>query len=246
MTALRKAVDAGPDLLVVLAGDGTARAAAELCGPKGPLVAPLPGGTMNMLPHAIYGDDPWEDSLRLALNEGEARLIGGGKVEGKTFLCAAILGPPALWAPAREAVRRGQVGVALERAKTAMQRAFTGRLRYALDEGRRAKAESMILMCPLASKVMDDDDAALEAAALDITRAGEVFRLGLNAILRDWREDPAVIHLPCRAARVWSPQSIPALLDGESVRLRPVTEIRYEPAVARILAPPKEEPGERI
>ena len=40
---LRKAVDAGPDLLIILAGDGTARAACELAGANGPLVAPLPG-----------------------------------------------------------------------------------------------------------------------------------------------------------------------------------------------------------
>ena len=55
---LREAVDAAPDLLVVVAGDGTARLAGELCGPEGPLVAPLAGGTMNMLPHALYGARP--------------------------------------------------------------------------------------------------------------------------------------------------------------------------------------------
>src|SRR6185369_8796255 len=48
--SLKAAVAAKPDLLVILAGDGTARAAAELCGPRGPIIAPLPGGTMNMLP----------------------------------------------------------------------------------------------------------------------------------------------------------------------------------------------------
>ena len=52
---LKAALDARPDLLVVLGGDGTAGAAADLAGPYGPLLAPLPGGTMNMLPHALYG-----------------------------------------------------------------------------------------------------------------------------------------------------------------------------------------------
>ena len=51
--AVRAAVDAAPDLLIVLAGDGTARLAAELCGLDGPLVAPMAGGTLNMLPHAL-------------------------------------------------------------------------------------------------------------------------------------------------------------------------------------------------
>src|ERR1700684_4002376 len=37
--AIRAAADAGPDLLVILGGDGTACMAAELCGPDGPLLA---------------------------------------------------------------------------------------------------------------------------------------------------------------------------------------------------------------
>src|ERR1700761_8214748 len=57
--ALHAAVAARPDLLIVVAGDGTARLAAELCGPEGPLLAPLPGGTMNMLPRALYGQTDW-------------------------------------------------------------------------------------------------------------------------------------------------------------------------------------------
>lgn len=235
--ALQKAVDASPDLLVVLAGDGTARAAAELCGPKGPLLAPLPGGTMNMLPHAVYGERPWEEALRLALDQGEEQMLGGGQVEGHRFLCAAILGSPALWGPAREAAREGKGRLAWLRAQRALQRAFTGRLRYSLDGGPRRKASSLVLICPVASKAMAADDSALEAAALNIEGAGQALRLGVNAILSDWREDPGVKNAPCRSARIWSPQNIPAILDGEAVRLSGVTEILYEAEVIRVLAP---------
>ena len=48
--AVRAAVAERPDALFVLAGDGTLALSAELCGPDGPLIAALPGGTMNMLP----------------------------------------------------------------------------------------------------------------------------------------------------------------------------------------------------
>ena len=105
----------------------------------------------------------------------------------------------------------------------------------------REKTEALVLMCPLASKVMDDDAGALEAAALNVHGAGEALRLGINAIVRDWRMDPAVENRPSKLARVWSPQEIPALLDGESVRLSRVTEIRYEPCVCRVLALPRDE-----
>jgi diacylglycerol kinase family enzyme len=80
----------------------------------------------------------------------------------------------------------------------------------------------------------------LEAAGLNVRGAAEVMRLGLNAIVRDWRADPSVDNLPCRKARVWSPRSIPAILDGETVRLKGFTEIAYEPAICRLLAPPKD------
>jgi diacylglycerol kinase family enzyme len=136
-SCLKAAVDAGPDLLVILAGDGTARAAAELCGPTGPMLAPLPGGTMNMLPHAVYGFRPWQEALSLALGQGYERTLGGGEVEGHRFLVAAILGSPALWAPAREAARFGDVKLAWLRARRAFSRAFSGRLRYMLDGGGR-------------------------------------------------------------------------------------------------------------
>ena len=84
-------------------------AAVELAGPKGPLIAPLPGGTMNMLPKAVYGTTDWEAALRGILDDGREQCIGGGVVDGKSFLVAAILGAPAMWAPAREAVREGKI-----------------------------------------------------------------------------------------------------------------------------------------
>ena len=65
--------------------------------------------------------------------------------------------------------------------------------------------------------------------------------MGANAILRDWRQDPAVDNRPCQAIRIWSSEGIPALLDGETVRLGAVAQVRYVPAVVRVLAPPRAE-----
>lgn len=237
MACLRRAVDARPDLVVVLAGDGTARAAAELCGPTGPLLAPLPGGTMNMLPHAIYGSRSWQDALKAILTDGEVRSLGGGEVEGRLFLVAAILGSPALWAPAREAVRQGRFDLAWGRAQRALRRAFSGRLRYALDDRSRGKAEAIAFICPAGSSALTDEDQMLEAAALNPAGAAEAFRLGLNAMMGDWRRDPAAQTSPCRAAAVWAAQGLPALLDGEPVRLPARVRVTWRPEVVRILAP---------
>lgn len=238
--AVRDSIEAGPDLLAVLAGDGTARLAAELSGMRGPPIAPLAGGTMNMLPHAVYGQRPWQEALEDTLARGEVRTLGGGCVGRHRFLVAAILGAPALWAPAREAARSGRLRLAAARAREALDRAFSGRLRYALDGGPREKTEALVLMCPIASRAMNDEDRALEAAALNIRGAGEALRLGVNAIVGDWRTDPAVENRPCHVARVWSAHDMPALLDGETVRLEGLVEVRYQSEVCRVIAPPPE------
>jgi diacylglycerol kinase family enzyme len=235
---LRAAIDAGPDLLAVLAGDGTLRAAAELCGPDGPVIAPLPGGTMNLLPNAIYGPRSWQEALSAALAEGEVRMLSGGEVEGRRFLVAAVLGSPALWAPAREAARYGRLRLAWLRTRRALEQAFSGRLRYALDEGRRKKTAALSFLTPLISRALDEDEAALEAAVLDLNRTVDVVSLGFHALVGDWREAPAVNAVRCRAARVWAAERIPAILDGEAVRLNRAAEIVFRPDVARVLGLP--------
>ena len=237
---LRSAVDAAPDLLVILAGDGTARAAADMAGPQGPMIAPLPGGTMNMLPHAVYGAVPWREALTDALESGVERDIGGGLIEGRSFLVAAILGAPALWAPAREAVREGQLRLAFARMRRAWRRAFSGRLRYALDDGPRGKAEALAFLCPLASTALADEAQSLEAAIIDPQTVGEAARIGFKALVDDWRNDPAVRAGPCRRARVWAASRVPAVLDGEPVWLATNAAVDWRPQVARLLAPPRE------
>ena len=240
--ALTAAVAARPDLLILLAGDGTARAAATLCGPDGPLLAPLAGGTMNMLPYAIYGRRPWQEALTEILAAGVEKPIGGGQVGEHTFYVAAILGAPALWAHAREAVREGRLRRALGKARFAYQRAFATRLHFALDGQPRRSAEALNLMCPLVSRALEDEEQALEADALDPHGAGEAFRLGFRALISefygDWRDDPAVTARRCRSARAWASGTIPCLVDGESVRLPRSVQIRYVPGAFRALAPP--------
>jgi diacylglycerol kinase family enzyme len=246
--AVAEALARKPDLLIVLAGDGTAALAAGSAGPDGPLVMPLPGGTMNMLPHALYGRVGWKDALVEALSNGVERPVSGGLADGRPFYVAAILGAPALWAEAREAIRAGRPREALRRAMRALSLAFKGRLRFRLDGGPRIKAEALTLMCPLVSRVMQDD-TALEAAALDVHNAIEAFRLGALALAAavpgvvgvDWRNDPSVTSQPVRRATAWASGRIPAVLDGEPVRLPRKVEIAFNPLAFRALAPPPAE-----
>jgi diacylglycerol kinase family enzyme len=236
--AIRTAIDAAPDLLIVLAGDGTARLAAELCGADGPLLAPLAGGTMNMLPHALYGPRLWGQALQAALTEGVVRPTSGGRVGDRTFYCAAILGSPALWGLAREAMRARKLRLAWRRARYALRRAFQGGVRYALDGGERRTAEALVLITPLISRRLDQE-IAIEAAGLDLHDAQEVFRLALHGLAGDWRRDPGVRVDLCQRGRVWAHRAIPCILDGEVHHLPASAPIAFTPQAFRALAPPE-------
>ena len=247
-TELRQAVDAAPDLVVVVAGDGTARAAANLCGPHGPLLAPLAGGTMNMLPHALYGFRDWRLVLADLLASGVETPVSGGEVDGRRFYVAAILGDPALWAEAREAARLHKISLAWRKAGHAWRRAFSHRIRFQLDNGPQVKTLALTLMCPLVSKAMTGDERALEAATLDPQGIADVLRLGARAALSqlvgDWRNDSTVEVMRCRHGEARSGgHHLRAILDGEPMRLHRRAQIRFLPKAFRALAPPPASPA---
>jgi diacylglycerol kinase family enzyme len=236
------ALDAKPDLLIILAGDGTAGTVASSIGDDGPLIATLPGGTMNMLPKALYGTTDWQKALRETLEQGEVRHVSGGEVEGRTFFCAAIFGAPALWAPAREAVREGDWRLAWLHGRRAFRRMFGGRLRYRLDGGPTRRAEALAVITPLISRVMDAD-RGLEAAAMSPSGAADAFRLAAHALFDDWRHDPAVKTQTVREARLDARSRIPAVVDGEPLRLSSEAVVRFCPRAFRALAPNLEHAG---
>jgi diacylglycerol kinase family enzyme len=204
------------------------------------LVAPLPGGTMNMLPRALYGTADWKVALRRALEEGAPQRVAGGEVtDGRfkqAFYCAAILGAPALWAPAREAVREGKFGLAWAYGRRALKRAFSGRLRFSLDGRADRRAEALVLISPMISKAMDDH-TGLEAAAMNPADAMQAFRLAAHAVFDDWRQDPAVTTKAIQQATIRARSRIPAVIDGEPALLRHEAKVRFIRTAFRALAP---------
>lgn len=234
--SIADAFAAKPDAILVLAGDGTARSVATKAKPDGPMIAPLPGGTMNMLPKALYGTADWKAALKLALEEGACQPVSGGEVQGEYFYCAAILGSPALWAPAREAIRTGKVKLAVQYARRALKRAFSGRLRFKLDGGEKRRTEALVLISPMISKAMEDP-IGLEAAAMDPSDTSQAFRLAANALFSDWRHDPAVSTRPAKLIEVRARSKIPAVIDGEPILLKPEAVVRFIPKAFKALAP---------
>ena len=238
--ALTKAVG-GADVLVVLGGDGTIRTAAARCAGFSGFLVPLPGGTMNMLPKALYGARAWPEALADTLANPEIHHVSGGKAGEHAFFVAALLGGPTLWADAREAVRAGHLIEAAKRAVTAARRSYSEPLDYEFGDTLRGSAEAVAVVCPLISKVMNEDERMLEAAAIDPETAGETLRLGFHALFDGWRADPTVKRAKVRRLRVTGHGGVPVIVDGEKVRMGRVVDITFTPLAFRALIPARQE-----
>lgn len=224
------------DVVIVLGGDGTIRTAAHGCGQCGKLLVPLPGGTMNMLPRALYGAKTWPKVLAQVLAKPRVQVVSGGRIGKESFYCAAILGAPSLWADAREAVRHGHLIEAVKRSAVALEHSGEP-LTYDLGDGAPAQAEALAIICPLVSRALGDDAPALEVAALEPATASGVFSLAYHAVFDDWRHDPAVSLARVKRVDVSAEGRLPAILDGEKIRLGREARVMFRPMAFRALVP---------
>ena len=181
------------EVLVVLGGDGTIRTAAEACAEKGSYLIPLPGGTMNMLARALYGDVAWEDSLKNTLAAPSLKVLSGGRVADKQFFIAAIVGAPTLWTEARESIRERDIGDAIEKGSVAFRKMFETKVQYFISGEIKGEAEAVALICPLISEQMSDSEQALEAAVIEVENAAEVIGLVTAAAFGKWRDNRNIV-----------------------------------------------------
>lgn len=226
--ALDEATESGIDVLIVLGGDGTIRSAAQRCDQDGPLLIPLPGGTMNMLPKALYGARPWREALADTLKSPVVQPVHAGEVATHRFFVAGVFGSASLLAEARESIREGDLVGALGQGVSAMREALGHELTYRFEGQAASKAEAVVVLCPLPPP-QSELEVLLEAAAIDIEGAGDAIRLAVMSAFRDWRADQTVTHAKVGSLAIASDDPIPAILDGERftlARTERVTRVR--------------------
>lgn len=216
---LEKALDVAladrPDLLIVRGGDGTIRTAAQRCTGKGVLLAPLAGGTMNLLPRALYGAASWRQALDRTVAHPARRKVHGARALGQLFFAAGLFGGPSRLAEAREAVRHGNLSAAVRTGLAAVKSALDHEIFCRVDGEAETAGEAVAVLCPLASRRLPSEAPLLEAAAVDLEGTLDAMRLVLHAAFRDWRADPAVRCNETRGLGIVSDSPVPALLDGE-------------------------------
>jgi len=231
-----------PDLLILLGGDGTVRTVAERCSPAGPLLIPLPGGTMNLVSGALYGRRSWEAALAATLSDPAVRMVDGAQAGERRFFAGAMFGGPSLLAQAREAARTGDLGQAVGAALSAVRAALRLELSCRFDTGEAAKGEVVSIACPLTSRRLPAGEPSLEVAVVDLEGRADALRLVVAAALRDWRGDPAVRRATAAAVEIASSAPIPALLDGEQFSFTSPVTVKVVAGAFRALVPRTEGP----
>ena len=237
--AFTEAVTHKPKILVVLGGDGTIRAAAEACTENGAFLLPLPGGTLNMLPRALYGDVTWQDVLKNALANPATKALSAGRMEDELFFVAAVIGAPALWMETRESIRERDILNAVEKSAGAFQAMFNNKVQYSISPEISGEAEVVAVICPLVSETMSDSEQSLEAAAINVKNAAELLGLATAAAFGKWRDDRSVTLSKTDRVGVQSSGDIPLFLDGERVKAHDHAEIIFAPKAIDVIVPAK-------
>ncbi len=249
-TALRAAFAREPKAVIVLGGDGAARAAAEYAHQSDAPVILLPGGTMNLLSRQIYGDCEPDECLRLAMRCGMRRL-DAGRANGRLFLLQGLFGSAPDIARAREAVRAAEgledIPAVLAEAQTALAGALGHSLTYRVDGGEELHAESLAIsigsLDHVISPSQDAGRRSFEIIGVDPNGFLEVVRLGMGVLMQRWRDDPAVeVARGCALDLHLDPEDPCGVLDGEPIELSTEVRVEYAPEAVPVMAPP---PGSR-
>jgi diacylglycerol kinase family enzyme len=227
------------DVIIVLGGDGTARAAAELAPRGGPPRILLAGGTLNILPRALYGERSWPEALAEALERGVVRQLPVGRANGEAFYVAALFGGTTLLARAREAMREGRPLTAWRRFQFALKRSFTRSLGARSGRERMRKVEAVGVLLPAFSGGIEADD--LEWVRLEAEHILDLARVSLRALTQGWRDDDAVEVGRCKTGDVSSLGIIHATLDGEPRTFVSRVHIKHDKRGPLVLALEPEE-----
>lgn len=223
------------DVIIVLGGDGTARAAAELAPRNGPPLVLLPGGTLNILPKALYGELAWPEALAAALERGVIKKLPVGRANGEPFYVAALFGGTTQLVHVREAVREGKPLTAWRRLRVAWKRSFNRSIRARTGKLQMKKMEAVGVLLPSFSGGLEAED--LEWVNLDARHVMDFARVTIRAINAGWRNDPAVEVTRTKSGDVDAALGyIHATLDGEPRRFYSRIHVKYDPHGPRVLA----------
>lgn len=230
--AMLDAADIG--IVAICAGDGTLNAAISALAGWGGEVLVLPGGTMNVLYHRLFGDLPLADALALA-GRGEAvlaRLPIVASALGMGF-AGVLAGPATALNQVREAMRAGSVLQAAVEAQAAVAEVVSGAGMVARDPV-RGRAEGY----PLLQLVATDNGLKLDGYLAD--SAADIMGQAVATFQGDFRDGPKddLGHAPRFVLAASDEGGFGLLIDGEPAQAAGALSFWLEQAPVNLLSVP--------
>jgi hypothetical protein len=189
---------------------------------------------VSLLSKWIHGDHPWRMILHNVLTASRPRSLPAGKAAGQYFFCALLAGVPACFANIREDLRGGRIGRALEDAGAAID--IVGQLRLRSHEAamsNRHEATNIVgaFVGPLSKS------GRMEVAALSLPSLFSAIDFAWQTFRSSWRDLAGVAPHPAENLFIEADggQTIPVILDGESVSLGTSFAIQFVEKAARCL-----------
>jgi diacylglycerol kinase family enzyme len=236
-----------PDVVVVFGGDGTARAAAKRALTTQVPIAPLPGGTMNVLPRLVFGHADLAQAIQ-DLPTCSTTGLDTGMVGGEPFFLSAAFGFAGPLARFRESMRPPrrlrEVASSAFTCMRALGPSLRGGIKWRRAGAKWHHAQTLVVALGSLERVLTPEDEEvhtgerLQAAALRLKSFWDVAKLGGDAVrLRDWRELNQLTLVSARRFELDMHSMLRlSVLDGEPVLLSHATEITVNEGALPVLA----------
>lgn len=253
--ALRVAVTARPDVIIVGGGDGTVRSAAAALADTGLTLGVLPLGTLNHFAKDLKM--PGELAAAIdALARGQVREIDIAEVNGHVFINNCSLGTYAEAVRRREFLRdqhgKRKWWAMVLASFTAFRRFRRLRLRMTVDGGAARTVRTPLLVVGnnrYSGHVLHTtlrarlDEGRLWLYTAHVHRHLAALRLALQSLIRRLDAADALASEPARALTITSESGpLPVAADGEIVELTGPLHFRIRPLALRVLVPPENPP----
>jgi hypothetical protein len=196
-------------LLAVFTGDGTINAVATSCEGWHGQVLVLPGGTANLLSHALHGE---RSACEVVADLPRARLIRRPCIRNgsRTALIEVLAGPGATWSDVREELREGNIGGVAATSLTAIRESTLGPM-VALEvpPGGREDGYAGLRLEPHAEGIAVEGYGA--------ATIGDYLKQGFALLRREFRDGPHddLALAPEIICRSLGEEPIELMIDGE-------------------------------
>ena len=213
---------AGIEIVALFAGDGTINAALDALAGWGGKVLVLPGGTMNLLFHRLFGDCDMVEAIDAVAN-GSATVCRAEMIESAAGngYAGVLSGPGTRWNTVREAMRHRDLAGMAREASDALEHTLEGPPVACVEPALgKAGGYPLIQLAPTRE--------GIEITAFHAETTSEYVKQTVALLQHDFRAGPHDVlgHKDSVTLRTVGAEHLGLLLDGEPAEASGATTFR--------------------